>query len=829
MSDNGDTTTDPSTPLHDSDRSHGARSRIRDLPASTACRRCRKQKLKCSRDQPICKRCQGVSAICQYPPPPDRKLLAAQRLRNASSRAEQGFVLAAKHSRQQKAPSNDKGWTIDYSTSGHGQHQPLSRAAAAPADLSVHAEHQTSCLSETSPDASTFPIPPPEIAAFLFEVYFARLYNASLLFHKRTFLADYAANKVPDFVALSIFALASIFLHPSHKPVEDGNDSGLEAFAASLGNLTIQGHEWATMGSQRVLMQADVPRLETIQACQNLALYWFAAGRTDRTHVHAHTAYKVARLLAFHEHSDHGNQAGASSITDELKKRCFWSCWATSCISQTNACFKSDPWKEAVGLRFPSDEISWAAGNPISHGYFDGTGEVVSATSSVPEHQREPSIMAEFLKLYGLWWEIQHFIKLKDENNQPTVSAQKLPQFFDLDRRLNSVFDNLHPHLQYINSNLSPSQNGDPYKLFSLHNLYHLCACTLHSSIVPLFSDMPNSAKISKRIVSLSVQDSIRHAMILLDMATVFMGARLDVSRLPSITGYAMFVAAAIHFKSLVSQRKFKSQNIGRFKAALFILHELKKYWTTLQDQWDNLSSLFSTQGVHIGTLCSARTNWSMPKGNEDETIDIEKIILDKGTPKGGISPQIYTYITDEEVKSTQHKSRPSMGRHGSNINDVAVGRRLESRINAPTGDTIIVDPRDSPPHSIHTPGMSTPNTYQHYPTPHETYPSQPLMNPSIDQPYNLANIQGVHHNEYGRITPGPTEDTLRRQPPPGQEYFSEMQAQIGYLYNNFTTNVPVNRDEGEVWWDQSFDMEMIQPSLRMDANVYPTTMFPFG
>jgi hypothetical protein len=52
--------------------------------------------------------------------------------------------------------------------------------------------------------------PSSEVAVFLFEIYFSRLYNASLLFHKEKFLSEYTAGSVPDFVTLSIFALASM-------------------------------------------------------------------------------------------------------------------------------------------------------------------------------------------------------------------------------------------------------------------------------------------------------------------------------------------------------------------------------------------------------------------------------------------------------------------------------------------------------------------------------------------------------------------------------------------------------------------------------------------
>ncbi len=55
-------------------------------------------------------------------------------------------------------------------------------------------------------------LPSSEVAIILIEIYFMRLYNANLLFHKRTFLNEYALNRVPDFLALSVFALASMYV-----------------------------------------------------------------------------------------------------------------------------------------------------------------------------------------------------------------------------------------------------------------------------------------------------------------------------------------------------------------------------------------------------------------------------------------------------------------------------------------------------------------------------------------------------------------------------------------------------------------------------------------
>jgi len=53
---------------------------------------------------------------------------------------------------------------------------------------------------------------PPEVALFLIERYFSHHWNAALMFHKQNFTSDYLHNKIPDFLLLSIFAMASMYM-----------------------------------------------------------------------------------------------------------------------------------------------------------------------------------------------------------------------------------------------------------------------------------------------------------------------------------------------------------------------------------------------------------------------------------------------------------------------------------------------------------------------------------------------------------------------------------------------------------------------------------------
>lgn len=153
----------------------------------------------------------------------------------------------------------------------------------------------------------------------------------------------------------------------------------------------------------------------------------------------------------------------------------------------------------------------------------------------------------------------------------------------ELDTRLRLVFENLHPNLRYQNASSFKPGKLDPYKLVLIHSLYNLCFCALHSSIVPVFSDFVKNPAVSGSLLRLSALESVNHAVLILDMATTFMNNRLETSRLPSIVGYAMFVASTIHFKSLVAQGKLRAHGLARFKAAVSILGRLKEYWVPLR------------------------------------------------------------------------------------------------------------------------------------------------------------------------------------------------------------------------------------------------------
>lgn len=63
-------------------------------------------------------------------------------------------------------------------------------------------------------DADQLPLPPRALGLSLLEIYFSRIYNASLLFCKPVLFQQYLDGKLPRVLLKGIFALATLYVTP---------------------------------------------------------------------------------------------------------------------------------------------------------------------------------------------------------------------------------------------------------------------------------------------------------------------------------------------------------------------------------------------------------------------------------------------------------------------------------------------------------------------------------------------------------------------------------------------------------------------------------------
>lgn len=342
---------------------------------TVACLRCRDQKLKCDRELPSCKRCHKQRAACKYPSPPDRKRIAQKTIRSRESLSNN-----VAHIHRSESPASE---------------EPVKRRRVS----TETREHHISNSDETEATK----LPSTEVGLLLLEIYFKRIYNSTLLFHKSLAFQLYMQHEIPDYLLRAIFAHAAIFL----KQVDSPYKQYIKTF--SMPTLYERSWSWARTASQEVLSHADEPTIVRIQALQVLQVYYFSQGETYRAIVHGSLAYRLCQLLGYHRlHEDHASPFKDLSMQfdREMRRRCFWANWCSVCIGgqqldSFNAC------ESVVGLPLPAK--------------FEGKGSVQGAElklgkkmdchwilspDPLPNHgagSSSCSLMAELVKILGVW------------------------------------------------------------------------------------------------------------------------------------------------------------------------------------------------------------------------------------------------------------------------------------------------------------------------------------------------------------------------------------------------------------------------------------------
>jgi hypothetical protein len=349
-------------------------------PPTVACLRCRDQKLRCGRELPSCERCCKQKAACTYPSPPDRKRIAQKTNR---ARASQPLAVDKRADRPTSLSSPSA----------------LSSGAAHPTKRRRLVE-RTPCKEQSVAgfdQSESAALPSTEVGLLLLEVYFKRIYNATLLFHKHIVFQVYMQNGIPDYLLRAIFAHAAIFL----KEVED-LPHRRHIKTISMQSLHSRSWSWARSASTEALAHADEPSLIRIQALQVLQLYYFSRGENNRAIVHASLAYRLSQLLGYDKLYEEATSRGMQ-FDREMRRRSFWASWCSFIIGSN----KLDPYRvfeRVANLPLPA---KFGRGGSIQ-GVDLTQGEKMdrnwkSNKESSADHEISASLMAELVKLLGVW------------------------------------------------------------------------------------------------------------------------------------------------------------------------------------------------------------------------------------------------------------------------------------------------------------------------------------------------------------------------------------------------------------------------------------------
>jgi len=420
------------------------------------------------------------------------------------------------------------------------------------------------------------------------------------------------------------------------------------------------------------------------------------------------------------------------------------------------------------------------------------------------EHDKVPrtSIMGELVKIFSLWWEIQHFVK-QYVDNYPGDSLKRISTLLALDRRLEIFFENLHPDFRYLGLSSFTSLKTDPCRLFSLHCIYHLCACVLHSSIVPIFSGTPSDPQISKKLARMSAEEAVKHSMITIDMAMAFLSICPDKSRLSGITGYALFVSSTVQFKSLSAQGKLQSQGTSRCNAAILILEQLKEYWCPLRGMWTSLEALFSSANININNLSTGKDRKAGPP---DPNTDIEQIVTQKAVSHGSSSNiDLYTYVATLESTADSPRCSSASTNPQDNIPQAQAAASILKTMSA-AGQKVVL-----PMHAGHgsSPGPSTASNYTYQPSAAQlqSYHAPPTQSQAFDcrlgtqQDFDTLTASSSRTSPPAGFAPMSTtaEGVVGYQMPiqgQGQE--------LAYVMDSVPMAMEI--DSSNLWWDHSFE-----------------------
>ncbi|SCV52023.1 uncharacterized protein FFB14_12369 [Fusarium fujikuroi] len=524
----------------------------------TACERCRRQKLRCSRQRPTCTRCSRFSVTCTYPELADRRRLTARR---DSVRTERIRRVS------DAAPVTPESTELNVCAVTSPSVTPRIHSAG----LVSVGPPQTEHAVLRSADASLDDLPPRAIGLALLDIYFERLYNATLLFNRTQLFESYLDGSLPPYLLRSIFALSSLFLRkPRFQPPRLGSHA-ISPELAAFATYAVYGDAWAESARREAWLLTDLPTVQVVQALSCLNLYWFATRDLGRARINAVMAYASATTFRSFNLPDNGTRTKDELQLIERKHGCFWACWSTMCISSFPEAYAKNAWEEACNVPLPVASDGFASEGSVAHRYcmnFEWNPEALNEEPNIPS-----SIMAEHMRLMGVWVKIQ--LINRDKRESPDVT-----RVLHLSSLAKEIYESSH-FPAYVTGNEGVGR--DIARLLGLHSLYHLCQIVLLCPLVSLFSGQRGIAGEKTQSHAQTIaKHAIHHGHLIRD----YIAKRQDISKLSSHVGFASFVSTSI-ILTLLRSRARRHHDDGHTRD-----HVSQALVTLIQDSIDILSIL---------------------------------------------------------------------------------------------------------------------------------------------------------------------------------------------------------------------------------------------
>ncbi|KUJ09191.1 uncharacterized protein LY89DRAFT_763921 [Mollisia scopiformis] len=577
--------------------------------ARTACRRCREQKvahqaygmeLRCSRELPKCDRCSRLNAVCNFPAPPDRKLLAASRAQSRKNRNREPCI-----------NSNDQ------------------ENLLVPLSSPTYEEDKDSSfvVGKTEP-SKVLQISVP-VQTLLQDVYFSCMFNSTLVFHRPTFSNALKTGCVSRHVLLAVYASATIFLHPTSS-IAIRNSKLLQP----LGDIRSLGRQWAIQAGKEVLQDIDQSTFESAQTC---------------------IAYKVACTLGLDINQPSLPSTSASSITGaiprwldaEVARRCFWAVWFTQLVNSDHRLVGTSYDDQIMNLPLPLGDVT--STEDIEHSSVT-LSDILNQRPKLPfKKPASPSIMAELMVLVLNWAKIRDLVRTANT----TPVKDWLADLFELEGRLSSWLAALPETFLYSKRKLYEQLvvNQQPVYIF-VHALYHQCRLVLHISLVPHFSGLHFHKKFPVEITSLSARIALKSAQAISELGADLLALDWDAAQIPSFVGYCFYVSSSIQITLLGSKdTSLAASARTNLISNLKLINSMKVYWKNLERLWARVNVLYEAQIARD----RARINEGL-EVSQDSLSDLDRLASEKRD-----TGQLAEALADSVMDYTLRRLKPDV------------------------------------------------------------------------------------------------------------------------------------------------------------------------
>ncbi|RGP81424.1 fungal transcriptional regulatory [Fusarium longipes] len=293
------------------------------------------------------------------------------------------------------------------------------------------------------------------------------------------------------------------------------------------------GSAWAESARREVWLLVDTPSIEIVQALSCLNLYWFAINNMDRARINA-------------------------AFPDAYAK---------------------NAWEEAHLLPLPTayDKIH----KPSDWYYMDREWKCQSMTpaSGPSETQYTPFVVAEYMKLMGIWVRVQ--IMTRNSRSQPNIL-----EIEHLSHLAKGIYESTHFPTFPARAEVTEHQTG----VLGLHSLYHMCQIIVLCPLVSLFSGRNVNNGHPSDNTRIHAESVTKHALSHCKLIHDYVAAKSDISKLSPLVGFGSFVATSI-LLTLLKSRARRHQDKAKVSQSLLrmiqdtvdILNILQTYWEPLE------------------------------------------------------------------------------------------------------------------------------------------------------------------------------------------------------------------------------------------------------